>query len=190
MTAGDSYYKKTIWFFSLVFPQLPWAYWQHDSFENEWFSNYLAFSDSTWRNSSECLRVTMDKKNGRATHHSPIRLNSETRRTTILRVTAGLFLFYFFIFIFCHWLTNRISISIESPPAVWNPEERRIASSSSKARLHECQLIKTPKPKKIQRVTFLFKQEYSFSLFVPHPHWLSIYQHQLTIFGMMKQIRH
>ena len=29
------------------------------------------------------------KKNGRASHHSPIRLNSQTRRTSILRVTAG-----------------------------------------------------------------------------------------------------
>ena len=44
----------------------------------------------------------MDKKNGRATYHSPIRLISETRKTTILSVTAGLFLFYYFIFIFCH----------------------------------------------------------------------------------------
>ena len=154
MTAGDSYYKKTIWFFSLVFPQLPWAYWQHDSFENEWFSNYLAFSDSTWRNSSECLRVTMDKKNGRATHHSPIRLNSETRRTTILRVTAGLFLFYFFIFIFCHWLTNRISISIESLPAVWNPKEGRIASSSSKARVTWVSVNQDPKTEKNPKSDF------------------------------------
>ena len=154
MTAGDSYYKKTIWFFSLVFPQLPWAYWQHDSFENEWFSNYLAFSDSAWRNSSECLRVTMDKKNGRATHHSPIRLNSETRRTTILRVTAGLFLFYFFIFIFCHWLTNRISISIESLPAVWNPKEGRIASSSSKARVTCVSVNQDPKTEKNPKSDF------------------------------------
>lgn len=154
MTAGDSYYKKTIWFFSLVFPQLPWAYWQHDSFENEWFSNYLAFSDSTWRNSSECLRVTMDKKNGRATHHSPIRLNSETRRTTILRVTAGLFLFYFFIFISCHWLTNRISISIESLPAVWNPKEGRIASSSSKAQVSWVSVNQDPKTEKNPKSDF------------------------------------
>ena len=154
MTAGDSYYKKTIWFFSLVFPQLPWAYWQHDSFENEWFSNYLAFSDSAWRNSSECLRVTMDKKNGRATHHSPIRLNSETRRTTILRVTAGLFLFNFFIFIFCHWLTNRISISIESLPAVWNPKEGRIASSSSKARVTCVSVNQDPKTEKNPKSDF------------------------------------
>ena len=154
MTAGDSYYKKTIWFFSLVFPQLPWAYWQHDSFEHEWFSNYLAFSDSTWRNSSECLRVTMDKKNGRATHHSPIRLNTETRRTTILRVTAGLFLFNFFIFIFCHWLTNRISISIESLPAVWNPKEGRIASSSSKARVTCVSVNQDPKTEKNPKSDF------------------------------------
>ena len=154
MTAGDSYYKKTIWFFSLVFPQLPWAYWQHDSFENEWFSNYLAFSDSAWRNSSECLRVTMDKKNGRATHHSPIRLNSETRRTTIMRVTAGLFLFNFFIFIFCHWLTNRISISIESLPAVWNPKEGRIASSSSKVRVTCVSVNQDPKTEKNPKSDF------------------------------------
>ena len=154
MTAGDSYYKKTIWSFSLVFPQLPWAYWQHDSFENEWFSNYLAFSDSAWRNSSECLRVTMDKKNGRATHHSPIRLNSETRRTTIMRVTAGLFLFNFFIFIFCHWLTNRISISIESLPAVWNPKEGRIASSSSKVRVTCVSVNQDPKTEKNPKSDF------------------------------------
>ena len=154
MTAGDSYYKKTIWFFSLVFPQLPWAYWQHDSFENEWFSNYLAFSDSAWRNSSECLRVTVDKKNGRATHHSPIRLNSETRRTTIMRVTAGLFLFNFFIFIFCHWLTNRISISIESLPAVWNPKEGRIASSSSKVRVTCVSVNQDPKTEKNPKSDF------------------------------------
>ena len=42
----------------------------------------------------------MDKKNGRVSHHSPIRLNSETRRTAILRVTAGLFLFLILLFLF------------------------------------------------------------------------------------------
>ena len=88
--------------FPLVFPQLTWAYWQHDSFlvkkENEWFSNYLAFNDSTWIISKECLRVTMEKwKNGRASHHSPIRLNSQTRRISILRVTAGFFVLFCFV---------------------------------------------------------------------------------------------
>ena len=39
------------------------------------------------------------EKNGRASHHSPIRLNSKTRRTSILRVTAGFF-FLFFCFFF------------------------------------------------------------------------------------------
>ena len=47
------------------------------------------------------------KKNGRASHHFPIRLNSQTRRTTILRVTAGLFLFYFFfLFSVIDWQTT------------------------------------------------------------------------------------
>ena len=91
--------------FPLVFPQLTWAYWQRDIFlvkkENEWFSNYLAFSDSTWRNSNGCLRVTMEKwKNGRASHHSPIRLNSQSKRISVLRVTAGFFVFLFFVFLF------------------------------------------------------------------------------------------
>ena len=110
MTTGDSFCKKKkkkkkIECFPLAFPQLTWAYWQHDSFlvkkENEWFSNYLAFNDSTWIISKECLRVTMEKwKNGRASHHSPIRLNSQTRRISILRVTAGFFVLFCFV-LFC-----------------------------------------------------------------------------------------
>lgn len=36
------------------------------------------------------------EKNGRASHHSPIRLNSQTRRTSILRITAGFFFFLLF----------------------------------------------------------------------------------------------
>ena len=40
------------------------------------------------------------EKNGRASHHSPIRLNSKTRRTSILRVTAGFFFVFCFLFFF------------------------------------------------------------------------------------------
>ena len=130
--------------FPLAFPQLTWAYWQHDSFlvkKGKWV--VLELPCFQWLNLKKLKRMLKSgygkiEKNGRASHHSPIRLNSKTRRTSILRVTAGFFFFcflFFFCFIFfCHWLTNHISIFIESLLALLSTKEGRINNLWNDAR--------------------------------------------------------
>ena len=105
MTAGDSFWFSEIWMFPSSFSSTNLsvlAAWYFSCKKGKWV--VLELPCFQWLNLKKLKRMLKSdygkiEKNGRASHHSPIRLNSQTRRTSILRITAG-FCFFFLILFF------------------------------------------------------------------------------------------